>query len=154
MHQRSDKGLGSSGNWEEVVQDVCPLHPQGPKACQVLSFLDDFIETREPTARGPGPLTCGPAVFSVLPWPSPPLAPSCPSVESSLLSLPESSRPENTLSSLSERPESLPSPRLGARAQRTEGCKEHSVNDGRRHSLPLGHTWTHSSVWPASEARS
>lgn len=123
--------------WVPQETERKPCRTCVPKACQVLSFLDDFIETREPTGRSPGPLTCCPAVFSVLPWPSSPLAPACPSVESSLLSLPESSRPENTLSSLSDRPESLPSPRLGARAQRREGCKEHSVNDGRPHSPPL-----------------
>lgn len=58
---------------------------------------------------GEGVPACCPVAFSILLCCSSPLAPS----SSSLLSLPESSRPENTLSSLSDR--------LGAGAPGREG---------------------------------
>lgn len=146
VHQRQDEGLqvlrelGGSSKW------AAP--PDSPGA----SCWATLIWRSEPP--GPRSPTCCPEVFSGPPWLFPLRAPSSLSEDSSLLSLPESSRPENTLSSLSERPEPLPSSRLGVGLQSREGCKKHRADDGQTHSPPAGvahwatriHSWV--AGWP------
>lgn len=81
-----------------------------------MQLPGQFMHRRTTEVRPSPTCACSSEVSSALPLSSSQPAPATPSESSSLVSLPESSRPENTLSSLSER--------LESGSLRRGGCKE------------------------------